>query len=181
MKAAGKGGWRNVGTQGKKEWAWFDRSENDNPWEYDNTLLKMAQKRALVAAVLNSTAASDIFTQDVEDLPSRAPEETPKPDGATRAVGNPPAARPDQGSSGRVAVPQDEPVEGVVADDEKDELLTRMELSLLALNGKNGWKKDDVIASSRSSFQRPIETLADLSVRELKEILGAAKQAGADA
>jgi len=32
-----------------------------------NTVLKMADKRALVAAVLNGTAASDVFTQDVED------------------------------------------------------------------------------------------------------------------
>lgn len=34
-----------------------------------NTVLKMANKRALVAAILNGTAASDIFTQDVEDSP----------------------------------------------------------------------------------------------------------------
>lgn len=33
-----------------------------------NTVLKMANKRALVAAILNGTAASDIFTQDVEDI-----------------------------------------------------------------------------------------------------------------
>lgn len=33
-----------------------------------NTVLKMANKRSLVAAVLNVTAASDIFTQDLEDL-----------------------------------------------------------------------------------------------------------------
>jgi hypothetical protein len=32
-----------------------------------NTVLKMADKRALVAAVLNGTGASDVFTQDVED------------------------------------------------------------------------------------------------------------------
>lgn len=32
-----------------------------------NTVLKMADKRALVAATLNATAASDVFTQDVED------------------------------------------------------------------------------------------------------------------
>jgi hypothetical protein len=32
-----------------------------------NTVLKMADKRALIAAVLNGTAASDVFTQDVED------------------------------------------------------------------------------------------------------------------
>ena len=38
-----------------------------------NTVLKMSNKRALVAAVLNVTAASDIFTQDLEDLPTEAP------------------------------------------------------------------------------------------------------------
>lgn len=36
-----------------------------------NTVLKMADKRALTAAVLNGTAASDVFTQDVEDGPAR--------------------------------------------------------------------------------------------------------------
>lgn len=37
-----------------------------------NTVLKMADKRALVAAVLNGTAASDVFTQDAEDQPQAA-------------------------------------------------------------------------------------------------------------
>lgn len=43
----------------------------DNPDKADqyNTVLKMANKRSLVAAVLNVTAASDIFTQDLEDMP----------------------------------------------------------------------------------------------------------------
>src|SRR3990167_5127721 len=41
----------------------------DNPDLADtwNTIIKMACKRALVAAVLNVTAASDIFTQDIEE------------------------------------------------------------------------------------------------------------------
>lgn len=41
----------------------------DNPDVPDtyNTVLKMADKRALVAAILVCTAASDLFTQDVED------------------------------------------------------------------------------------------------------------------
>lgn len=37
--------------------------------DQENTILKMANKRSLVAAVLNTTAASDIFTQDIEDMP----------------------------------------------------------------------------------------------------------------
>src|SRR6185437_4114886 len=50
-----------------------------------NTVLKMADKRALVAAVLNGTAASDIFTQDLEDLEenlkARKPPSGPEQDG----------------------------------------------------------------------------------------------------
>ena len=40
-----------------------------DPWDVQNTVYKMACKRALVAAVLNATAASDIFAQDIEELP----------------------------------------------------------------------------------------------------------------
>lgn len=40
-----------------------------NPYDLANTILKMAKKRALVDAVLTVTAASDIFTQDIEDMP----------------------------------------------------------------------------------------------------------------
>jgi len=41
---------------------------NENIWEQENTIRKMAQKRSLIAATLNATGASDIFTQDVEDM-----------------------------------------------------------------------------------------------------------------
>lgn len=40
-----------------------------NPADVANTILKMAKKRGLVDAILTVTAASDIFTQDIEDLP----------------------------------------------------------------------------------------------------------------
>ena len=42
---------------------------NENIFDQVNTLEKMSQKRALVCAALGATNASDIFTQDVEDLP----------------------------------------------------------------------------------------------------------------
>ena len=44
------------------------RIENPEPYDLVNTLQKMAQKRALVAAVLVATGASEFFTQDMEDL-----------------------------------------------------------------------------------------------------------------
>lgn len=46
-----------------------EKQEHDNPADYYNTVLKMAKKRAHVDAILTATAASDIFTQDVEDMP----------------------------------------------------------------------------------------------------------------
>lgn len=44
------------------------RMENPDPADNYNTVLKMAKKRAHVDAILTATAASDIFTQDVEDM-----------------------------------------------------------------------------------------------------------------
>jgi hypothetical protein len=77
------------------------RIEHDNPADYHNTCLKMGKKRAHIDAILTSTAASDIFTQDIEDLvdngvivikensksnvtppPSREPRVEPKPSAA---------------------------------------------------------------------------------------------------
>lgn len=45
-----------------------------NPSDVANTVLKMAKKRGLVDAVLTVTAASDLFTQDIEDLPDELRE-----------------------------------------------------------------------------------------------------------
>lgn len=45
-----------------------ERIEHDNPGDHWNTVLKMAKKRAHVDAILTATAASDLFTQDDDDL-----------------------------------------------------------------------------------------------------------------
>jgi len=47
-----------------------------------NTVQKMGQKRAMVAAVLSATGASQYFTQDLED----APQPEPKPKAAPKAT-----------------------------------------------------------------------------------------------
>lgn len=44
-----------------------ERQVRTNPPDVANTILKMAKKRALVDMVLTATAASDIFTQDIEE------------------------------------------------------------------------------------------------------------------
>ena len=73
-----------------------------NPADVANTILKMAKKRSSIDASLNVLAASEIFTQDIEDLPegmpleegktapksskpeTAAPKEVQKPDDPTR-------------------------------------------------------------------------------------------------
>ncbi len=60
------------------QWMITEQVENDNPWDMANTLLKMACKRAKVAATLNATAAHDIFTQDLEDMSPQARQQPNK-------------------------------------------------------------------------------------------------------
>ncbi len=52
-----------------------------------NTVLKMAKKRGLVDGVLTVTAASDFFTQDIEDIPEENLDKRP-------ASGKPPVQQP---------------------------------------------------------------------------------------
>lgn len=64
------------------------RTENPDIADCWNTILKMAQKRALVAAVLMATAVSDIFTQDLEDTgrPDLDGENIPVPESPGRSA-----------------------------------------------------------------------------------------------
>ena len=74
-----------------------ERVEHDNPADHYNTVLKMAKKRAHVDAVLTATAASDIFTQDVEDMHGNgAVEGSASDDGLRGAEPSSPREEPPQ-------------------------------------------------------------------------------------
>lgn len=102
-KAEFGGGWicyQKKGGCGKK---WTDESnpfhghvaarvEHDNPADYYNTCEKMAFKRALVSATLTVTAASDIFTQDVEEMV----ENGTIPSQSNQAQRKPPVKQPQE-------------------------------------------------------------------------------------
>lgn len=61
------------------------------PADVANTVLKMAKKRAQIDLTLTALAASDIFTQDVEDLPEelRGAAESPQQSEAPQASAGP--------------------------------------------------------------------------------------------
>ena len=57
--------------------------ENPDIADTWNTVRKMAAKRAYVAATISATAASDIFTQDLEDSKPAAPRSEPRSENGT--------------------------------------------------------------------------------------------------
>lgn len=59
--------------------AFKEQQIRTNPADQRNTCLKMAKKRALIDAVLTATAASDIFKQDLEDLPEAEQQQPQQP------------------------------------------------------------------------------------------------------
>lgn len=65
----------------------------DRPRDVENTVLKMAKKRAYVDATLTTFGLSDQFTQDVEDMPHEAPPPARDPHGPSpmRELANEPA------------------------------------------------------------------------------------------
>lgn len=77
--------------------------ENPDPYELDNTLLKMAEKRAFIDAVLRGTNSSGLFTQDVEDQ-IRADDgggeraASPRQPATTRPLASRPASAPEAAS-----------------------------------------------------------------------------------
>ena len=81
------------------------RVENEDIAEVVNTLQKMAQKRALVAAVLVTVGASQFYTQDIEDLDLGGdtasyvpPRNEAAPVDVSHTVRTEPAARPSRTS-----------------------------------------------------------------------------------
>ena len=75
------------------QWVIARRMENDNPISLHNTIFKIGAKRALNDAVLNATAASDIFTQDLEDMKDILPEAEPEPAPEKKPAAKKPAAK----------------------------------------------------------------------------------------
>lgn len=64
------------------------------PADLANTILKMANKRAKMAMVLNVTAASDCFSQDLEDMDAALVDHLTRHEGDAPTTPTPPAALP---------------------------------------------------------------------------------------
>lgn len=94
--------YRKQGFGAKKidgSWEWVkygdeERSENPDVADTYNTVLKMAKKRSLVDAVLTATGASDLFTQDVEEMREKFADAEEVPEGKQEQKEAPPKESP---------------------------------------------------------------------------------------
>lgn len=109
-----------------KTYKWY-KVENTEVADLENTIMKMAQKRSYVGAILEATNSSGRFTQDVEDMDlgrvSRNQNATRR---ATRASGGSKWQNEYQGSAGTPKSPKTgkygEPLEEGEQPEQEDEI-----------------------------------------------------------
>ena len=147
---SGVGSCSTMETRYRYRWQGGQRVEFDNPADYYNTALKMAKKRAHVDAILTATAASDCFTQDVEDTQREKQRPARRPAPQRREEPEQPAAEPVQAGNG-------------------DTLITRPQvIRLKTIAGTNGWSVEDGKALlSRFGYT----TSTDIQVRHYKAVI----------
>jgi len=116
-----------------------------NPSDLANTILKMAKKRSLVDLALTVSAASDTFTQDIEDLPDYAQDEIKK-----KGYSKPRESKPSPPVSD-VSVPDlfgeiDKSLfqEAASKWHDKGHISGKQEGRLFAIARSNGWEETEV-------------------------------------
>lgn len=176
------GGWLCYGNKGGCGAKWKDgdkaiegqetgRVENPDPADQYNTVLKMAKKRAQVDATLTAIAASDVLTQDLDDLPPGSGSNDDVEDAEFTDLGPlapPPAQQPARqppptpGKPTEPPPPRREPpaTSGALTEDELVELMTSIgkcgsEPALKQVGRSIPYGRMD--ASTREKFARAYE------------------------
>lgn len=135
-----------------------ERQENpDLPDQY-NTVLKMAKKRAQVDACLTATAASDIFAQDIEDMPEfqkdsdKAQNTSQSKSKSPKQSGGQSQQKPAASQQGKSSEPLSSPWRGCVA-----------EVKVVAEGKKNGtpWSVKVIVGKDGNEFSTFSNTDAD--------------------
>lgn len=161
--------YRKQGYGAKKvegQWAWVkygDQHKEANPDIADvfNTCLKMAKKRAYIDAVLTSTAASDFFTQDMEDGPGNG--------GGGSSQGN--KEKPVAGPTAPKKAASEAPWEAAIQDVEEEERPPGSGKMVYTVKFKGGREAD-------TADQQLAARAYDLMVEDLGRVLKATVKPG---
>ena len=122
--------------------------ENDDQADLENTVIKMAEKRSYIGAVLRGTASSDLFTQDTDH------GDGPGDDGGRPGQDEqPPLEQPRAINDGNGGTPAPAPGDGAHVAElhqaramfvDGDHITTSQQGRLYNLAGKNGWSNEGV-------------------------------------
>ncbi len=118
------------------------------PSDLANTILQMADKRAYVAVVRKVTAASDVFTQDIEDLPEEVQADIATQQQPTN--GKPP-----------VQMPQEKQPSTEIPVDGKRVISEKQGNRLLAIASTNGYTKELILEYVKGKYA--LEHLRDIT------------------
>lgn len=127
------------------------RQVRTNPADLANTALKMAKKRAQIDLTLTATAASDVFDQDIEDLPDEYREGMREPQSAS---GKPHVEQPRGNGQGNNHQPA-----GTINENQKKLLYVKLKAA--------GLTEDDL------KKHYGIESVTDLPASKMNEALKA--------
>ena len=122
---------------------------NEDPADQVNTILKMAKKRSLIDASLSVGSLSNLFEQDLEDMPS-PPQATqaPQAGAASSPAQTPPPQAASPASSGGSAAPQ---ATGAVPNGNPTRFTTMGDF-MAWVNGKHGKTSQDVVNLARQLY-----------------------------
>ena len=122
---------------------------NEDPADQVNTILKMAKKRSLVDASLSVGSLSNLFTQDLEDMPSPPqPTQAPQAGTASPPASAPPPQAASSASNGGSTAPQ---ATGAAPNGNPTQFHTMGDFMAWA-NGTHGKTSQDVVNLARQLY-----------------------------
>lgn len=162
----------------EKKYRYRKGVENPDIADTYNTVLKMAKKRAHVDAMITATAASDIFTQDVEDIPHMGlgAEDLRRFMNSLTSIGKLLAEHEKEMKPEQLAFLEALPVKAVEVWETKDELpheyVIRVVDEITARLKKNGHVETPVETSDDTPLQSEFKNKIGKPLPELEEEKG---------
>jgi len=147
------------------------RIEHDNPADYYNTVLKMAKKRAQVDAVLTCTAASDLFTQDLEDMVDNGLIQDHTATDKTSPKSDPPATpTKDNQPQAQAAADEGKKAPDDIGESYRDKLFKAINGDIKELKRLTTFKdKDGVTVNGKGKWEWVSETGAKVAYGRLRD------------
>jgi hypothetical protein len=155
-------------TCSNREGAFYDRWKNEpkgDPWAHRNRVMKMAQKRAMVAAALHVGALSADFTQDEEIMEAEVKQQAPQP-----------AFRPPSPAAPAPA-PAPTPMAPAAAPRPANGSATEKQIrAMWAMAKRAGFTPDQLYQHASARVGREVADLSHLSKREASDMIDFLKE-----